>query len=152
MHRMNTVFNKLQPDLMHPNEILAVVFHRTAAILYAIYAAWGVAAFITNFEQFALENGHDFFDYFTMLVTPVAVTAFVGALFFPKTGRLEMFAASALATLIVVFLVLSFIAGDQQEPHFWQNFILNTTHLVVPVMRVGFIFRTLVWESMKKGL
>lgn len=150
MRRMDTIFNKLQPDLMHPNEVLAVVFHRTAAILYAIYAAWGVAAFGANLGDFLAEGGHDYFDYFTMLVTPVAVTAFFGALFFPRTGRLEMFAASALATLVAVFLGLSFFGVH--EGNFWQNIILNTTHLVVPVMRAGFIFRTLVWESMKKGL
>lgn len=150
MARMDTIFNKLQPDLMHPNEILAVVFHRTAAILYAIYAAWGVAAFLANLTDFISEGGHDFFDYFVMLVTPVALSAFFGALFFPRTGRLEMFAASALATLVAVFIVLTIIGPH--GPNFMQNVILNTTHLVVPVMRVGFIFRTLVWESMKKGL
>lgn len=149
---INTIFNKIDPDRMHANEILAVYYHRSAATLYALYAAWGVAAFINNIPSFTTESSHDFFDFFTTLVAPVAVAAFFGALYFPRTGRLELFAAAALATLVVVFLVLTGLSAvHSTDPRAWVNFILNITHLVIPISRVAFIFRTLVWSSMKKG-
>ena len=157
MRKFDTVFNKINPEGMHPNEILAIVFHRSAFILYCMYAIWGIVSVFANYHEFATEPSHDFGDFFQMLVPPVAVVAAIGALHFPKWGRMEMFAASALATLIVVFLIIYTIQAisHPELPRLWANLVLNTTHLVVPVMRAGFVFRTLVWESMitsrKKG-
>lgn len=149
---MNTVFNKIHPDTMHPNEVLAIVFHRTAFILYTMYTAWALYGVATNLPDFLSEDAHDFSDFFYFLVPLPAILAAIGALRFPKWGRMEMFAASALATFIGIFLVLGLINAIQHPdiPRLWQNEILNTTHIVLPVMRAGFVFRTLVWEAYLK--
>jgi Co/Zn/Cd efflux system component len=114
-----------------------------------MYVAWGIAAVIVNMPEFLAESGHDFGDFFQMLVPPVALAAALGATFFPRWGRMEMFAASALATLVVIFLIISVInaINHPELPRMWVNLILNTSPIVVPSMRAGFIFRTLVWEA-----
>jgi len=145
---MDTVFNKIHPEEMHDNEILAVVFHRTAAILYYLYVVWGLVSVAINTPEFITESSHEFSDFFQMMVPPVALAAALGATFFPRWGRLEMYAASALSSLIVVFLITSVISAfnHPELPRLWANLVLNTSPLVVPVMRTGFIFRILIWK------
>lgn len=148
----DTVFNKVDPDTMHPNEVLAIVFHRTAVILYLMYAVWGLVSVALNLGDFLGEDSHDFSDFFYFLVPVPALLAGIGALHFPKWGRMEMFAASALVGFICIFLVIGLVGAIQHPefPRLWQNLILNTTHVVLPIMRVGFVFRTLVWEAYRK--
>lgn len=153
MRKFNTVFNKINPEGMHPNEILAIVFHRTTAILYFMYAVWGIAAVWVNLStEFPREAVHDFGDFFQMLVPFVALAACAGATFFPRLGRLELLAESSLATLVAVFLVIAAINAihHPEAPRLWPNLILNSTPLVLMIMRAGYIFRTLVWEAVLK--
>lgn len=152
MRHWNTVFNKINPETMHPNEVLAIVFHRTAFILYCMYALWGFWSLAINLPDFVSESSHDFSDFFYFLVPVPAILAAVGAAKFPKWGRMEMFAASALVGFIGIFLVIGLIGAIQHPdiPRLWQNLILNTTHVVLPSMRAGFVFRTLVWEAYLK--
>lgn len=148
----NTVFNKINPEGMHSNEILAIVLHRTAAILYYMYTAWGLVSIGINMPEFLTEHGHEFGDFFLFLVPPIALCAGLGATQFPKWGRMEMFAASALVSLIIIFDIIGGINAwnNPEHPRLWANLLLNTTPIVLPVMRAGFIFRTLVWQSKKQ--
>lgn len=149
MHKPNTIFNRIDPDTMHPNEVLAVVFHRTAFILYCIYTLWAITGAAFNWNDFTHEAAHDFSDFFSFLVAPCAALAAIGALKFPKWGRMEMFAAATLVGFILIFLIIGFINAYNHPDisRLWLNLILNTTHIVLPVMRAGFVFRTLVWEA-----
>jgi len=137
----NSVFNK-HKHYDYPNEMLAIYYHRSAATLYLIYAVWGMFSFFHSIPTFELA-APDFKELFPLYIVPIALTSMVGATFFPRTGRLEMFASAGLASLVTFYITLSFIQGFQGDIDRIVNSTLNLAHLVVPISRVAFIFRTL---------
>ena len=145
MHRFlsNTVFNRI--DKRAPaNEVLAIILHRSAFTLYGIYMIWGIVYAIVASPQILLNEGSIFINFFGCLIAIFSANAAMGALHFPSLGRLELFAASALIPLIIAFLLLtssSVLMGDLRA---LNNLILNCAHLVIPLARVIYIYKTLI--------
>jgi len=142
----NTVFNPIGPD-WKPDKVLAVLFHRSAATLYLIYALWSVAAIFGSIPSIVQLQGDLVQDFFSLLVAPIAFAAFVGAVYFPKLARLEMYTAASLVTLVFVYEIFVAITFFQGDPSKGVGFILNLSHLVIPTARIIFIYVTLIKQA-----
>lgn len=151
MHKLlnNTVFNRIEKD-WKPDKVLAVLYHRSAATLYLIYALWGVASVFGSIPTIVAAQGNLIQSFFSLLVAPISFTAFIGALYFPKLARLEMYCAASLVTLVVVYEIFVAIAFFQGNPPNGVGFILNLSHLVIPTSRIIFIYLTLIKQAEEK--
>jgi hypothetical protein len=145
--RINTVFNKIQDPPKHPNEVLAIFFHRTAAVLYFIYAIWGISSIALRIPSISEELGSIPQIVFSALVVLVTVPCCIGATFFPRLGRLELFSSSSFAMLLVIYEGLILIEGLEGNMHHLVSFILILSTLVVPVSRASFIYWTLTAQA-----
>lgn len=139
----NTIFS--HQVYMHPNEKLAVYYHRTAATLYAIYAIWGVLATIGSIPTLEEALGQIPQIVFSVLTVLITIPACIGATHFPRLGRLELFSSSSFVALLVIyefFVAASAVFGGGISK--WAAFVLILSCLVVPLSRVVFIYVTLV--------
>lgn len=141
MHVFDTVFNPIDKQAT-ANEVMATILHRTAFTLYSIYTIWGILVAIDNLPN--LNLGNPYVDFFGFFFAPIAATAAFGALYFPRHGRLEMYAASALVPLIVAYLIFISHNAFNGDPDAIRNLVLNSAHLVLPSAKVVFIYKTLV--------
>lgn len=147
----NTVFDPIAEDWAS-DKVLAVLFHRSATVLYLIYFFWGVSAMVGSIPTLVRAQGDFFQMFFSLLVSIVSILAFFGALHFPKNARLEMFCAASLATLVIVyevFLAIAFVEGGR--PGLGPTFILSLSYLVIPITRVVFIYVTLIKQARSKS-
>jgi len=138
-----TVFKPINPD-DNSNIILATLYHRSAATLYLVYVVWGVVSFAQLVPTHFIEQGSFFQQVFSTAVTFAALIAMCGALFFPKTGRFELFAGSTVAILFLLYIVLIFIAVLNGDTDKLPTLVFGASHLVVPISRTIFIYLTLI--------
>jgi hypothetical protein len=125
--------------------LMATLFHRGSATLYLGYAIWGIASAIFGIPSLIETHGHLWQIGFSFLVFMACAPAAVGATFFPKLARLEMFMASAFVGLIVLYigtLIVSGIVGH--DPGRPISAILIGTVLIFPAIRVIFIYYALI--------
>lgn len=128
------------------SDTLATLFHRTAATVYMLYAAWGFSSTLRGIPSVDSAFG-DFSQFvFSFFVLVVALLACVGATFFPKTGRLELFAGASFAGLIFFVYLLSQIIDGSVD-----GAVLITSILVLPIARSVFIYLTLIKTAALKG-
>lgn len=139
-----SVFSKVDPPHTSPNDILASLFHRSSATLYFIYALWGIVSFYDLIPTLFMNNGQFFSQFFSLIVAITAGLAAVGAAYFPRTGRMEMYAGLAVVGLITFYVVSLFLAGLGELPGRIPAAIYGTSHLVVPIARTVFVYKTLV--------
>jgi len=141
MRIFDTVFNPMDKNAT-ANEVMAVILHRTAFSVYSIFTLWGILAAIDAIPH--IGQGNPYVNFFGFFVAPIAATAAFGALYFPRHGRLEMYAASALVPLIVAYLI--FISGNAfaGDIDAIRNLVLNSAHLVLPSAKVVYIYKTLI--------
>lgn len=138
-----SVFNPMRVGSIPPTMVIAMLFHRTAATVYLLYALWGIVTGFGTSPTLDDHNSELFSNFFSLFVVLTAIPASVGATFFPRTGRLEMFSASAFTGLMLVYLAFSLgrvITGEAQ----WGSIILLLSILVLPIARFSFILITLV--------
>lgn len=144
--RDSTVFWHVGP-YKHANERLAVYSHRGAALIYLIYAAWGILSIIGSVPSIAEALGHIPQIFFSFIMVLITIPAFVGASFFPRLARLELFSASSLAMALAVYeaiILLSAIGGDFTR---WASVVLISSTLIIPVTRIIFIYVTLIQSA-----
>jgi len=121
------------------NQVLAVSYHRTAATTYFVYLVWGILS--------SVDDDH-YQDWFPFLIVVASFLAFIGANCFPSTGRIELFAASALTVLILTFIMLTLVHAVTVHPGTWSaNLVLDASFLIIPVSRISFIIRQLLREA-----
>lgn len=143
-YRSTVFYNVKNPIIQQSNQILAVYFHRVAALSYFFYTVWALISF--------LDARSDDQDWFPLYVMPIALGASLGATFFPRTGRLELFASGSLIVLICIFLWLATASSIHHGSDTWAaNLALNLTHLIVPVARTIFILKQLLRDAMKRS-
>lgn len=141
-----TVFNPIGKD-WQTDKVLAVLFHRSAATLYLIYFFWGLSSIFVHIPSLTEEQNDIVQTAFAFLVIPTSLLAFVGATYFPKFARLEMYTAAALVTLIIIYEAFILIDFLNSSPSDGVNFILNLSHLIIPIARIVFIYVTLVKQA-----
>lgn len=141
-----TVFNRLDP-IAHPNETIAVLFHRLAATSYFLYALYGVVSFLNGVPSIVLAVGH-FGDYisalFSLLVFISAAPAAYGALTFPRHARVELFSGAAFGSILVIYLVILFLSGASGTHASFAQVCLIAAIVTMPLCRAAFIYLTLV--------
>lgn len=141
-----TVFNPIGGK-WSPDRVLAILFHRSAATLYLIYGCWGLVSIFGSIPTLVHFQGDVVQLVFSFLVMPMSFCAFVGALFFPAFARIEMFSAASLVTLVTIYEVFVFIAFLQGDVPHGVGFVLNLSHLVIPIARIVFIYVTLIKQA-----
>lgn len=139
----DTVFNPAK-KFAHENERIALVYHRSTVVIYAMLMAWSIASLNLSFPALLSGDVTAFTDWFSIYVIPASLLAMIGALYFPRLARLEMFASSALLGLVSVFLVLiaweAMTGDDSARRNLWIDLALA----VIPTSRVILIFRSLL--------
>lgn len=139
-----TVFNRI-PDHSPADKILAVLFHRSAATIYFIYASWGVVSYFGVIPTLSITQGSFFQQVFSLGMFFTSIIAAFGATFFPKTGRTELFAGLGVTTLLSYYILSLFYAGFiMHDASKIPAAVYGASHLVVPIARSVFIYLTLV--------
>lgn len=128
-------------------KVLVALFHRSAATLYFIYMLWAIVAASVSGNLLGLGWGDLFEEFFTFLVIPIAALSCIGATFFPRTGRLELFSASAFVALIVVYLLFMLLMVFMHGYGQVDDFIISLSYLVIPSARVMFVYRELMYVA-----
>lgn len=147
-----SVFKPLRmSEIIGAEKVLVALFHRSAATIYALYSLWGVAATIGGIPSIAETTGAGWQLAFSSVVALVSIPCAIGATWFPKTGRLEMFAASSLVGLLLVyFCILNYRGVAEDSISTSITSILIFSLCVIPAARVAFVFRYLQ-ESEKRN-
>lgn len=147
----DTVFRN-QKVYAHPNERLAITFHRASVVMYLLFAIWGIASLRISLPAMMNPDFRAFDDWFSIYIIPASLAAAVGATYFPRMARLEMFSAGALVGLVSVFL--GFVAweaivlgSDSAARNIWIDIAL----VVIPVSRIIIIFGSLVRAADQEG-
>lgn len=129
--------------------ILAITFHRAAVFLYGLYFLWGFAAAVDVIPTMEAVSGSLFHDAFALVVTVSAGVACLGALLFPRFAVATMIAEFSLSSLIVVYLIILGVAAVRGDTGAWASAMFGATHVVLPVARAVFVYRTLVRQSLR---
>lgn len=138
-----SVFNPMRVGSIPPTMVIAMLFHRTAATVYLMYALWGIVTGFGTSPTLDDYNSELFSNFFSLFAVLTTIPAAIGATFFPRTGRLEMYAASAFTGLMLVYLAFGLGRAITGESH-WGSIILLLSILVIPIARFSFILLTLV--------
>lgn len=147
----DTVFHPIELE-WKSDKVLSVLFHRSAVTLYLIYVLWAAASLVLRWPPLhagGTDIGEIIAELLSLFILPLAGISLLGALYFPKLARLEMFSAGSFVTL--VFLYEVYVAIDVFTGNFDNaaNLILNTSHLVIPIVRIVFIYLTLIKQAEK---
>ena len=116
--------------------ILASLFHRASATIYACYVVWSIVAIFNGIPSLVAANGSQWQVLFSIAVAITATPAMFGATFWPLFARLEAFAGSAFVGLILLyigFLVANQLAGVGTGS--WAGVFLIMSILVIPGCR-----------------
>lgn len=140
-------------EIIGADKVLVALFHRSAATIYALYSMWGVAATIGGIPSIAETAGAGWQLAFSSVVALISIPCAVGATWFPKTGRLEMFAASSMvALLLVYFCILNYRGIAEGTPSINITSILIFSLCVIPAARVAFVYRYLLDSETKRNV
>lgn len=134
-----SVFKKMAPG-REMNAILAVVFHRSAATLYLLYFAWGVAQTIQGAPSLVLNNGQTWTTIFAILVMITTAPSCFGATFWPNFARLELFAGSSVVTLLFAYIAILGYNTFFLHNSTVGGWILSITVIVIPAARTAVVF------------
>lgn len=147
-----TVFSNIPKNAV-ADKILAILFHRSAAMLYLIYAAWGLTSMFGFTPIIILTEAGEFQRVFAVAIFAFSTAAFFGALFFPRRGRLELFAGAGVSALIAFYVGSLFLAGfmgNDPDAAKIPGAVYGASHLVVPIARTIFIYLTLIKKAAKE--
>lgn len=143
-----SVFKPVTTRRLHSQQVLVLMFHRTAAFTYALVALWGVTSAITGVQTLAVVWGAGIQSFYSLCVALAALVGMVGAAFFPRTARMEMYATSSLLPLTLLYTALLgfhvFFLGDLDRAS-----LLPFSMLPVPIIlaRIIFVYTSLIEQA-----
>lgn len=138
-----SVFHPVKVLRDGPKAVLSILFHRSAATLYLIYSIWAFGQLFQPIPSLA-GGANELVQYiFPFFVLLASVPACIGATFWPRLARLEMFAGSSFVAMLGVYLIYLgfYYIGEGTS---FASWILNVAHVVVPAARVAYIYLTLI--------
>lgn len=139
------VFRSTRRQDLTPADLLMVAFHRGTAILYMLLAVWGAVGAVIGVESLRMAFGPQLQTAYGVLVAIVATVSAYGAMYFPQRSRLELFAAAALISLMVAYpAALLWIVTHAGEKGYAALLVLSLTVLVIPSVRVAFVYQWMV--------
>ena len=117
-----SVFHSTPPSYAM-SDVIATLFHRMAATVYIIYSAWASVAIWSTLPALTNLAGAQWATIFAVIFLGTTALSAVGAAFFPLLARLELFAGSAFAALLLVYFAFTlkaavFDAGSWTAPLF----------------------------------
>jgi uncharacterized membrane protein len=69
-------------------------------------------------------------------------------MYFPRTAKLELLAASSFIVLLLIYMFFLFIkALTEHSPPSWAALTLIASCLVIPIARAAFIYVTLIKQA-----
>ena len=129
------------------DSVLAMLFHRSAATLYALYALWALIALFMGFPSIEEGLGRTIGNLvFPVLVLSTTIPAGVGATFWPNMARLELFAGSAFAMTMLIYVIFAFVAAFNGSGT-WQGAEILLTILIIPVARTVIVIVLLLRQA-----
>jgi hypothetical protein len=140
-----SIFRKVPSDATM-NDLLAILFHRTAATMYAIYALWAIVSIIGGLPSITHGLGDLGQITFSSLVLITSAPACFGAVFWPNMARMELVFGSGFTMTIIIylyFLISRLIAAGGS----WAGFILVFSILVMPVARTSVVIIFLLRQA-----
>lgn len=144
----NSVFNRT-PRGLPMNDVLAVLFHRSAATLYLIYVFWAAISIVGGIPSVIHGLGGLGQIIFSVIVICTAGPACFGATFWPNMARLELFAGSSfiMSMLIYIFFL---IQSTIQYGSSISSIFLALSFLVLPIARTAIVIVFLLRQTQEK--
>lgn len=141
-----TVFRRAKPnDSM--SDMLALMFHRSTAVLYFVYIAWAIASVIGGIPTLIQAQGDGFQLLFSSLVLLCTLPACIGATFFPLFARLELYAGVAFSSLILVYLYFLIQRAATGESAIGVSVVVTLSYIVIPLCRSFIIYMFLLRQA-----
>lgn len=141
----NSVFRPI-PKNTPINDVLATLFHRSAATVYAIYCAWAIIAFIAGLPTISEGLGLSGQLVYSVLTLATAAPACIGATFWPNLARTELIGGSAFVTTIVIylyFILQNILFGEGS----WAGLVLILSVAVLPAARTVIVIILLLRQA-----
>lgn len=140
-----SVFAPLDRELVAP-ALLISYFHRASVIIYAIYVGWAIITLLVGIPSITQVQGHIWQVAFSAFVGALSIPAAVGAAYFPKTAKLELYAASGFVGLIAFYVAILVGTGVSDVDILSRigTAVLVSSVAVVPATRCLFIYKGLV--------
>jgi hypothetical protein len=146
-----TILNKLKiiittsvfksiPDNTAMNDVLATIFHRFSATVYAFYSLWAVISVFDGLPTIVKAEGDHFQFWFSVLVLITAAPSCLGATFWPHLARIELFFGASFGGLIALylyFILKNVIEGDGSFAGWfliWSIMVLPTCRTIVVIV------------------
>lgn len=142
---------KPMPRGMAMNDVLAILFHRSAATVYMLYALWAIVSFIpapntaspVTTEELGYMIGRVIFPLVVLILSTISG---IGAIFWPVMARVELFAGSAFCASLLIYSVLT-IGRAIEGTSSWSSVVLIFAVIVLPVARTVIVYLFLVRQA-----
>lgn len=144
----NSVFNNI-PKGLPMNDMLAVLFHRSAATLYLIYATWAVISIALGIPSIISGIGDTGQIFFSLLVLFTAGPACFGSTFWPNMARLELFSGSAFVMTMLIYLFFQVQYAIYTE-NSWAGVVISLSFLVLPIARTAIVITFLLRQTQER--
>lgn len=139
-----------EEERQSPLTMMVLMFHRASSIKYFLIMVWGIVSLAWGVQSIAVTWGEWMQEFYSATVAIVAFFSWVGASYFPRFARYELFASGSLIALMIMYTVVitcrAFVEGDAWYP----LMIFSLTPVTLPVVRVLYIYRTMVAEAKRK--
>jgi len=145
-----SIFFPLTLERSYVNETIALLFHRSAALLYFLYAIWGVSTTFGGIPTLIRINGDTWQVFFSLLIALTSLPAFVGACYFPRLSRLELFAISSFSSLIFIYIGVLIVLAFHGDTARFAAIPLITSLAIIPLSRIFFIYTKLIKQAKDK--
>lgn len=143
-----SVFRRI-PKNTPMNDILAVLFHRLAATTYLLYALWAVFAIIDGIPSITRAQGDIFTFWFATAILVVTLPACLGATFWPRLARLELFAGGSFTGLLVFYYFVLFRGVIEQHTSI-AGFVILLSVVILPLCRTIVVVLLLIRQAKRE--
>lgn len=149
----SSVFRKSTPEeLASPVSMMVIMFHRGSSVKYFLIMLWGLVSLHWGINTIAMTWGEWMQEMYSGLVAVIAFFSWLGASYFPKFARYELFASASLVTMLFLYGGVVACLAYQQGDQWYPLLVYSITPAVLPFIRVIFIYRTMIAEAKRKSI
>lgn len=140
-----------QEERDSPLAMMVLMFHRASAVKYFLIGVWGVVSLVWGIQSIAVTWGEWLQEFYSGTVAVVAFFSWIGASYFPRFARYELFATGSLVALMAMYTVVVTCLAFQEGEAWYPLMVFSLTPMTLPVVRVIYIYRTLISEARRKN-
>lgn len=149
----SSVFRRSTPEERNsPVAMMVLMFHRGSSVKYFLIMIWGIVSVIWGINTIISTWGDWMQELYSGLVALVAFFSWIGASYFPKFARYELFASGSLVTLILLYGSVITTLSFQEGSAWYPLLVYSITPAVLPFIRVLFIYRTMIAEAKRNSI